>query len=479
MLNKKQLLKEFFIYGLGSGLSRFFGLLVMPFFTRVLDQSQYGALDLSLSLVIMVSLIFSLQTESGMLRFYYEAEEKGEQIVLLSTVFWIWTGMAFLASFSLIILADYWARFIYSDIDKLGPTWVRLLGCNVFFHIQFHQLIHLLRLQHRAILFTTINSLPIVLFIFTSIIASYLKPGVASVLASLAFSNALSFLVLFIFCHKYIKFIFSRLYLKKVLGYSLPMVPSVMLNWGQRNGIRFVIIAFLSMSAMGLYGVADKMAMVVTMINRAFGQAWGPQSVKIMNREGSLGVYAQVFNFYIGATLICVTSLLIINPFALRVLVPEPYWDACNLSPLLICGTALLGMNTFAALGNIISKKTYRNLPGFTAGLVIILVGASWMLSISPSLQRIGEAFIVGCLICNIVLLKLSNGVVRIPYRPFTLYSGWATITLLGLVASRSYTSLIIMTPFVFALAILIVGSKQFKEFVMRIVSFLTRYSDD
>ena len=45
MSQKKEFIKDTFVYGLGSGIKKFIGLFLLPFYTRALSPSDYGIID--------------------------------------------------------------------------------------------------------------------------------------------------------------------------------------------------------------------------------------------------------------------------------------------------------------------------------------------------------------------------------------------------------------------------------------------------
>nr|MBA3985966.1 hypothetical protein [Flavobacteriales bacterium] len=70
----KKLGKDVAIYGIAASLSKFIGIFLIPVFSRYFDPNEYGALDLIMTVVSLVAIFGMLQLESGIARFYYEAE---------------------------------------------------------------------------------------------------------------------------------------------------------------------------------------------------------------------------------------------------------------------------------------------------------------------------------------------------------------------------------------------------------------------
>ncbi len=86
-MSLRELFKHTIIYGLAYTLSRFFLVLLIPVYTRILPQSEYGALELLVTAVDITILVLNLQINSGTMRFFYDAQARGEEHLLVSTSF--------------------------------------------------------------------------------------------------------------------------------------------------------------------------------------------------------------------------------------------------------------------------------------------------------------------------------------------------------------------------------------------------------
>ena len=81
----KQLLGESAIYGLGTVLSRFIGIILLPVLTRMLSQSEYGLLDLLMTISALTFVICELQIISGVSRAYYDSKKVNALQTLIGT----------------------------------------------------------------------------------------------------------------------------------------------------------------------------------------------------------------------------------------------------------------------------------------------------------------------------------------------------------------------------------------------------------
>ena len=79
-------LKDFLIYGLASVIGKIAALLLMPMYTKILTQEEYGIMAMLISVKGILDLASNLNIHSGIARDYYE---KGiNKTILVSTGFW-------------------------------------------------------------------------------------------------------------------------------------------------------------------------------------------------------------------------------------------------------------------------------------------------------------------------------------------------------------------------------------------------------
>ena len=81
----KQLLGESAIYGLGTVISRFIGIILLPVLTRVLSQPEYGLLDLLMTISALAFVLCEFQIISGVSRAYYDSKKDGVLELLIGT----------------------------------------------------------------------------------------------------------------------------------------------------------------------------------------------------------------------------------------------------------------------------------------------------------------------------------------------------------------------------------------------------------
>jgi len=78
MSNLKKLGKDSAVYGFGTVLKKFIGILLLPFYTRALSPSEYGILDTLVTFGFFTSVILSLGLVGATSRYYFIADTEKE-----------------------------------------------------------------------------------------------------------------------------------------------------------------------------------------------------------------------------------------------------------------------------------------------------------------------------------------------------------------------------------------------------------------
>ncbi|QHA81705.1 oligosaccharide flippase family protein [Pseudomonas mediterranea] len=74
----------------------------------------------------------------------------------------------------------------------------------------------------------------------------------------------------------YLQFKVDNIYLKSVLGFSLPLVPYQLAGWGMAMLDRFIITSFCGVAIAGYYALAFQVAQVLNILSGGFTQAFTP-----------------------------------------------------------------------------------------------------------------------------------------------------------------------------------------------------------
>ena len=115
----KLFFKDSIIYTIPSILSRGISIILVPLYTRVLNPSDYGSLDLFMVFANLVNLVVALEISQGVARFYASEGDSYRKTLYASTSLWFTLFCYILFSSAMIYLSSSVSDFIMGQSKHL------------------------------------------------------------------------------------------------------------------------------------------------------------------------------------------------------------------------------------------------------------------------------------------------------------------------------------------------------------------------
>jgi len=410
---RQQWVKEGFIYGLTAALSRFMGVFLAPIYTRFLTTEKYGLLDLAITVGAILIILAETQTASAFSRSYFESKERGDRNVLAGTL------LTYYAVGHIVLWVVMWA--LWGKLLQYLPGFHSGLMVPIILGVLPTQILDLvkmlLRLEHQARTFLFLSLGQVVLGAVWGITAVVLfHAGVPGILWAHAGSKILFAGISLFLLYRLIGISPGLKYLRELLAYGLPLVPAVLGNWVQSYMSRFFIVGMLSLSVLGVYSIASKIASVFLLLIIAFRQVWGPYMMMQFVEPESEGKFAKAFNVYAFVMFVGLVFVSVVAPFLVRILAAKSYWSAVPLVAILAAAYLWDGSFNILAAGNAWSRKTYYNTLGCLVGGLLNVVLLWWGLG-RFGLVAVAGAFLAGTITKALLALWTAQ---RTHYIPFS-----------------------------------------------------------
>jgi len=307
---EKKLIKNTGILAIGQLSSKIFTFFLLPLYTMVLVPDDYGTVDMLQTVISLILYLLTLQIESAVFRFLIESRSNQEQqrkyitsgiiVVSLSaslfTVGVIIVSLFFNIPYLLLFILALWAQAFYFFLSSVA----RGMGNNFSYSV--------------ASFLVVISSLMINIFL---ILGAHL--GAQSILIALIVSNIIGGFFLLIkekLYHIFSISSFSKIEVKKMLSYSIPLIPNAVSWWIANASDRLLILAFLGASMNGIYAAANKIPTIYTTIFSVFNLAWSESvSLSMSDKDKAEyinGVMNRSYKFFsfINLGIICSMSLV-------------------------------------------------------------------------------------------------------------------------------------------------------------------------
>jgi O-antigen/teichoic acid export membrane protein len=365
----KQLGKDVSIYGMGIAVSKLINFLLVPLYTRVFSITEYGTLNVYLTLGSFVSVVFSFQIAIAMLRFYFDSEEEAYRKEVVSSGFLFLLIISFLLVLLSFIIPEKSISFFLKDVaDK---TLFRLMIVNNALLVLFFYLQMLLRVQRKPKLFSLFTASQII--VSTTFILVYVfisKWGIKSVFAGNISGLSILILVLIIRSKKLISFSFNYHLFVKMFMYGFILMITLLGVSANQDLNRLILLRYKTVDQIALIGLAVKVSGFISLLLTAFQQAWAPYVFSIMNESGSKRFYSKVFESFV----LLFPVIIVISAYApeiVSLLAPETYSKAAILIPFQLLGILIFSMSSILKIGVHIKKKPFYEGASVYSGLII------------------------------------------------------------------------------------------------------------
>lgn len=360
-MNKSdRLLKNTIIIGIGVLCTKMISFLMIPLYTAWLSPAQYGDYDLLVSYMTLFVPIITLELEQAVFRFSLKEKDDAK----------IFFGTAAIVTIVNMVLADIIAIIILNG-SECRFAFIAYFNAYSLYVVIFEYLRGIKKLKDYS-LYNIIISILIVGLNF--LFVPYLKMNVSG----LIYSFAGAYLIVDIIVIIREKLLFSKTnksvdknILKKMLSYSLPMIPNGISWWITNVSDRTIIKYSIGEYYNGLYAISCKIPTIISLLFSVFNLSWQQSAIENYDDKDRNAFYLKTFNYLI--PLLFYGGMLIITmlPFAFKYFINANYNDAIINVPILVLAAIFLCFAQFFN-GLLLAKKETKKI-GLSTTIAAVL----------------------------------------------------------------------------------------------------------
>ena len=174
--------------------------------------------------------------------------------------------------------------------------------------------------------------------VFNLIFLLGFKLDVLGYVLSVVIADALCSLILFFVAKLYKEVDFSLAEVataKKMLRYSLPLIPTTIFWWVTNVSDRYMIRHMIDAETNGLYAVSNKLPTILILISGIFCEAWQYSAVKEKNGDGNghSDFFSKIFDNFQAVMFISATFLIAFSQIATKILTTPSYYESWQYIP--------------------------------------------------------------------------------------------------------------------------------------------------
>ena len=278
-------------YTASSVISKLFAVALLPVYTRHLTRADYGAAEVLLSTVVVLSIFFRLGIIEALLRFYYRFDDRVDRVnvartsvgfLLLSTTAGALLVAAFAGPLSELLLGH---RDTELMLIAVGGLWI---------FTNYELMMALFRLDERARDYFTASIVNVLLTIALTVwLVVGRDEGAKGLLLGNFGASAIVLAGLFYVHRHLVALVPSGGFLRPMLRFGLPTMPAEISLYALNFIDRIVLVRYVGLAEAGLYSLAVKFSQVVTVVVRAFNLAWPPLAYSIRDDDEARRAYSR------------------------------------------------------------------------------------------------------------------------------------------------------------------------------------------
>ena len=321
------LLGNTLVFALGGLAIKAVSLVLMPLYTTAMTAGEYGTAELLNSAIEIVLPLLSAGVVEALYRFSIDDDVPKDELFAGSLVV---LGVGVVCAGGLCALGS-----VLWDMEHAGSFFV--LFCSVCLFKATTQLARGLGHVRRFVAYGLINALAMVVSTYLLLVRAHL--GVEGYLWSFTIGYLVGGLVAFLGSAEYrllAPFRVDRVLLRRMLVYSLPLVPNLLSWWLVSVSGRYVVLWGSGLAAAGLFTAASKMPSLINIVASVFQQAWQYSTAREIDSPDRGAFFGSVLRGYSLATLSAAGLVIALNRPISRVMLQAEFAEGWRYVPLLM-----------------------------------------------------------------------------------------------------------------------------------------------
>jgi O-antigen/teichoic acid export membrane protein len=371
-------LKSTVSYSIAGALPMLSGLILLPFYTNLLETADYGVLMLYVAFSLFIQILVSYSIDAYMGAHYTEVRdnvEKKRELISNSAGLLLTIGLVFIVTMLAIGKPVFDASFNRSGNMNFYPYGIMSVITG-FFNSFFRSYTYLLIFEKKPGLFFLLNFANFALTIAISIIGLKLFPdSLVGPMYGRLLSGAGIFLLSLIGFLRLGGISFRFSVLKGINAFCIPYVAYVLLTWISANIDRFLINDLIDPEGVAIFDFAVKCTLLIDFVQSGMVSAIQPEVFAIWNREAAQGTSKEsnkYFHSFTGISMLLIGLFMVCIPPLIPYLVKrDDFYDSFVIMGILASSFATRGIYYYFVSIILYLKKTRLLLYAFALSAAV------------------------------------------------------------------------------------------------------------
>lgn len=331
----RNLLKGTALYSIALFGSRLGSTILLPINTRFLGPADYGVLELVEQSTIVASLLLGIQFSASLGYFYFEKDSETARDRAASTAVIGAILAGIVAAVIGLLLVNPITRMVFGNTD-----WRILLQISfTYLPLSFalEALFGWVRITDRPGMFAIASFLRLgITIVVTITLVAGFRLGVLGIVVSSNVAITGVACVLIYYFMRRVPITFDWPLFVRMIRFSLPLAAGSVAMFVIHFGDRFILPHYRSLAELGIYGIAYKIGMLVSLIYGAFHTYWSAQVFAVAQRQDADEVIPRIFTYVFLMLSLCTLGLTVMCRPVIHYLTRPQFEGAAVIAPLII-----------------------------------------------------------------------------------------------------------------------------------------------
>lgn len=363
---------------------------LIPLYTYYMTTKQFGVTDMSSIVVSLLLPLATLSISDAVLRFVIDDRKQQDRYISIGFALVVISVILVAALSPLLDLSVFGGLGKYKGLFILCYT---ASACQYFFGLLARALNQIKLIPAASIVSTLVTGGLAVLLIAKM---GYATEGFFWSLIIGNFAGSLIFLLvgkefqhLRLMCQKS-----DLIVLKKMLTYSIPMIPNALFWWIGISINRFFITGMIGIGASGLFAAAQKIPNLLNTFAGIFQQAWQLSAFQESKKKDISSFFATVFKLYHCGIAIVSTVIILLSQWLASFMLQKDFYQAWPMISILILAFYFNILNAFYGTVYTSAMRTKHLLTTTVAGAISSIL-FTWLLIPVVGIYGAGIAMVV------------------------------------------------------------------------------------
>lgn len=397
-------LENFFVYGLGSIISKVIPLIMLPIITSIMSDSKYYGINDMVNLVVsFASAIALMGMYDAMFRLFFENENEDYKKSICSTALFFVITSSVLICLTLILLKNQMMMMVINSTEYNYLFFIIIL--NIFSSGFLTIVSGPTRMENKRKIFLLTNTLAPILAYGISIPMLLNGEFIYALPLASVISTLIMGLIFYILNRKWFSIkLISLKYLKDMLKIGIPLMPTFVMLWLCSSLDRIMIKSIIGLNDLGIYSVASKIAQISQFIYSAVAMGWQYFAFSTMKDDDQKELITLAIDYILAVSTIMTILVTTFSKEIFVLLAKNSYVNGYILLPYLFFSPLLLLVFQIISSQFVIKKKTYP-IPFALILAILINLGLNYLLIPVIGIEGAAISTMIGYLVSIIVIL--------------------------------------------------------------------------